>query len=84
MNSFLGMKVIESPFAYITVANRQHKRRGWMSKAYHRRIQKKWLKRFGTHQEPCALFLSPRAVGLPMQDMLALPPGHIAMLRNFA
>jgi hypothetical protein len=82
--SLFGMKVIESPFAYMQVPNRQHKKRRWMSDAYHRRIQKKWRKRFGTHQEPCAIFMSPRAVGLPWQDMVALPPGHLAILRGFS
>lgn len=27
---------------------RRHRKRKWMSEAYHRRIQKKWNKRFGT------------------------------------
>lgn len=76
------MKVFESPFAYTRVPNREHKKRRGMSEAYHRRIQKKWTKRYGTRQEPCIIFMNPRAVGLPMEEMLALPPGYIAMLRG--
>ena len=82
--SLFGIKVVESPFAYMTVPNRKLVRKRWMSDTYFRRVQKKWTRRFGTHQEPCALFLSPRAVGLGMPDMLALPPGHIGLIRNLA
>jgi hypothetical protein len=81
--SLFGLKVVESPLAYLLVPNRKHKRRRWMSDKYHQRIQKKWTKRFGTHQEPCAIFMSPRAVGLPMDDMLALPSGYVALIRNY-
>lgn len=35
---------------------RQHKRRRWMSDAYHQRIQKKWNKRFGT--APAAVLMN--------------------------
>lgn len=81
--SIFGLKVIESPFAVMRAPNREHKRRNWMSEAYHKRIQKKWTKRYGTREEPCMIFMSPRAVGLPMEDMLALPPGHIQILKGY-
>lgn len=42
---FGGMRVIESPLARMPA--RVHKKRRWMSEAYHSRIQKKWNKRFG-------------------------------------
>jgi hypothetical protein len=42
---FAGMRVIESPDAKMPA--RVHKRRSGMSEAYHRRVQKKWNKRFG-------------------------------------
>lgn len=35
---------------------RRHRKRKWMSEAYHRRIQKKWNKRFGTG--PVAVLLN--------------------------
>lgn len=77
-----GMKVIESPLAYMSQPNRVHKRRRWMRDSYHRRVQKKWTKRYGTHQVPCAIFMSPRAVGLGWPDMMMLPPWHIGLLKN--
>ena len=81
--NMLGMKVVESPLANMTVPNRKHKRRRWMSEKYHKRIQKKWTKRFGTHQEPCAILFNPSILGMPLQEMMALPPGYISILRNF-
>ena len=41
-----SIKVIESAMARMPA--KRHKKRRWMSESYHRRIQKKWLKRFGT------------------------------------
>lgn len=43
--SMFGMKVHVTPSAKAPA--RKHKRRAWMSENYHRRIQKKWNKRFG-------------------------------------
>ena len=79
-----GISIIEHPLATMTFPNREHRRRRWMSDGYHRRIQKKWNKRFGTHQEPCAIFMSPGAVGLPGRDSLIIHPERIAMIRNLA
>ena len=70
--SLYGIKVVESPLAVMQVPNRQHKRKRWMSNAYHARIQKKWRKRFGTHEEPCMIFMSPRAAGFPWPDMVVV------------
>lgn len=50
---FMGMRVIESPYARMPA--KAHKRRRGMSEAYHRRIQKKWNKRFG--YVPAAFFI---------------------------
>jgi len=49
-----GMRVVESALARMPV--RMHKRRRWMSDAYHRRIQKKWNKRYG--YAPAAFILN--------------------------
>ena len=47
MPTLLGcIKVIESQLARLPA--KRHKKRKWMSESYHRRIQKKWTKRFGT------------------------------------
>lgn len=81
MNLF-GIEVIEHPLAVMRVPIRKHKRRAWMSDSYHRRVQKKWTKRWGTREEPCALFISPSAVGLPWRDALMLHPKAFALLRG--
>lgn len=64
-NSFafgLGMGVHQSPLAVRPAPNRVHKHRRGQTKAYHARIQKKWTKRFGTHQEPCAYIVGTTAL----------------------
>jgi len=43
--SLFGMRVFQSPLAKAPA--RKHKKRAWMSANYHKRIQKKWNKRFG-------------------------------------
>lgn len=83
MNLF-GINVTVHPLATMTEPNRKHKRRRWMSESYHRRIQKKWDKRFGTHQEPCAFFISPGAVGMSGRDTLYVHPERMAVIRNLA
>ena len=44
----------------LTMPVRRHRKRRWMSDAYHRRIQKKWTKRWGAG--PVALFLNTEAM----------------------
>lgn len=63
---FMGMRVIESVFARAPA--RRHKKRRGMSEAYHRRIQKKWNKRFG--YVPAALLLNTAVLDL----CRSLPP----------
>lgn len=47
MPSILGhIKVFESEYARLPA--KRHKKRKWMRESYHRRIQKKWTKRWGT------------------------------------
>jgi hypothetical protein len=60
----LGMRVYESPFAVTREPARNHKRTRHQTAAYHRRIQKKWLKRFGTIETPAVLMIDPSAAGL--------------------
>jgi hypothetical protein len=55
---FMGMRVFESPLARMPA--RVHKRRRGMSEAYHRRVQKKWNKRFG--YVPAAFFVDSRKI----------------------
>lgn len=83
MNLF-GIKVVESPLCEMTVPARKHRKGRCQSEAYHRRIQKKWLKRFGTKKEKVAFMFNPAALGLPGEQSFALHPDHMAMIRNFA
>jgi len=50
-----GIPVILSPYAEALVPARKHEIKSWMRESYHRRIQKKWNKRFGTTLEPVML-----------------------------
>lgn len=85
LHSLYGIPIHVSDVApeSITVPVRKHKRRRGQSEAYHRRVQKKWTKRFGTKQERVMLFFNPAAVGLLGGPQLAINPGAFAMLRNF-
>jgi hypothetical protein len=73
-------RIVESPMAVRTVPARQHKKRSNQTPAYHARIQKKWTKRFGTKQVPCAYQLNGKQFG--MDNLLVVPPGTIARLRQ--
>ena len=80
-NPFGGLRVVESPLAMTQpVPNRRHKKRRNQTEAYHRRIQKKWTKRFGTKQVPCAYQIDGGRFGLG--SMLVLPPGMMQQLRS--
>lgn len=62
MLRFIGMPVIENPSAMTSVPVRVHRRRRNQSEAYHRRVQKKWLKRFGMRHVPAAYFCNAEAI----------------------
>ena len=52
---YMGKPIMESELALEHKSNRVHEEKSWMNgKCYHRRIQKKWDKRFGKHFVPCA------------------------------
>lgn len=61
---------------------RPHKKRRNQSATYHARIQKKWVKRFGTKKEQCAVLIDPSKVGLPGGQQLVMDQRSIALLRN--
>jgi hypothetical protein len=59
MRDFAGMRVQAHPLlADFNLPMRRHRKRRWMSEAYHRRIQKKWTKRFGVG--PAAFVINDR------------------------
>jgi hypothetical protein len=81
MNIF-GINIVESPLCLIDVPKRKHKKCGSQSESYHARVQKKWVKRFGTTKERVAIFFNPSAVGMPGSPRIALDPSAIVMLRS--
>ena len=78
-NPFGAIRFKESPLATRTVPKRKHKKRRGQTAAYHRRIQKKWTKRFGMTVEQCAFFLDGGQFG--MGSMLVVSPAIAKQLR---
>jgi hypothetical protein len=76
-----ALQVRESQYATMTEPTRTHKKRRNQSEAYHRRVRKKWVKRWGTKQVPCAYLIDNGVLGLPGRTLVAHPQ-HIAALRN--
>jgi hypothetical protein len=79
-NPFGSLRVLESPMAVQQVPVRRHKKRRNQTEAYHRRIQKKWTKRFGMREQPCALQVNGGQFGLG--SILILPPGYVQKMRH--
>ena len=61
---------------------RLHRKRRNQSAKYHARIQKKWVKRFGTKKEQYAVLIDPSKVGLSGGQQLVMDQRSIALLRN--
>lgn len=73
-------RVYESPFLDCLIPVRQHVKRRTQSERYHKRIQKKWLKRFGRKQNDCVYMFSDPMFG----QGLITSPQHAVMIRNVA
>lgn len=56
-------RIVSNPLATTSVPVRKHKKRRNQSEAYHRRVQKKWTKRFGVKLVPSAYMVDERAIG---------------------
>lgn len=76
-----GMRVFESPLAVTTVQNRPHKKRRGQSAAYHRRISKKWAKRYGATKKPGAYLVDAGIPGLGSGRVWVMHPELLARLR---
>ena len=79
-NPFGALRIVESPMAVQSVPKRTHKKRRNQTEAYHRRIQKKWTKRFGMKDVPCAYQINGGRFGLG--SILILPPGMKQQMRQ--
>lgn len=73
-------RIVESPMAVRTVPVRQHRKRRNQSATYHARIQKKWTKRWGTKEVPCAYQINGRQFG--MDNLLVVPAGTLQRLHG--
>ena len=73
MGLLSGIKIRTSPYAYTFEPVKKHKRRSSQSDAYHRRVQKKWTKRFGTQKVPCAFVVNGSIAGLGFDGMIVPP-----------
>lgn len=70
--AFMGMRVHHlHENMLLSEPNRIHRRRRWdRSGSYHRRVQKKWTKRFGTHVNPNVIYmLGPNDIFMTPQMM---------------
>lgn len=67
------LEVRESPLATQTAPAKRHKKRRNQTEAYHRRVQKKWTKRWGTKQVPAAYVVDNSAIGGRGQTLVAHP-----------
>lgn len=86
MDSLFGIpvRVIDTDLCKRVVPVKRHTWRRNQSAAYHKRIQKKWAKRYGTKVETVAYFVSPAAAGLyGMLDFFAMSPQSFGALRGF-
>lgn len=73
-------RVYESSFLDCLIPVRQHVKRHTQSERYHKRIQKKWLKRFGQKPDDRVFMFSDPMFG---QGLIASPQ-HAVMIRNVA
>ncbi len=75
-------RVRESPYAMQTVPARVHKKRRNQSDAYHQRVQKKWVKRWGTKQVPGAYMIDAAAIGGSGKILVVHPALGMAALES--
>lgn len=72
-----GIRVRQSPLAVNVEPVRRHRQRRGQSATYHRRVQKKWLKRFGKKEVPCAYVID---AGLACGKTLIVHPSMMERL----
>lgn len=75
------MQVRESPLALQAVPVKRHKKRRNQTEAYHRRVQKKWTKRYGTKQVPAVYVIDNRVMGGYGKTLVA-HPSILALLKT--
>lgn len=66
-------RIVSNPLATKSVPVRKHKKRRNQSEAYHRRVQKKWTKRFGVKLVPSTYMIDNRVIGGNGQTLVMHP-----------
>lgn len=86
MGLLSGIRIHSSPYAYTYEPIKKHKHRSNQRDSYHRRIQKKWTKRFGTKKVPCAFVVNGSVLGMGFDGMIVPPEmaKSLAMLKGLA
>jgi hypothetical protein len=79
----LGVSVKESPLATQSTPVKKHKHRRGQSASYHRRVQKKWLKRFGSKHVPCMYMINDAWLG-GSGKMLVVHPAFMKSIKGLA
>ncbi len=79
-----GVRIVESALCLETTTDplRVHRRRRGQSASYHRRVQKKWTRRWGFVQRPCMFKVSPGAIGLDGDDYFLAHPSLSRKIRD--
>lgn len=67
------LQVQASPLVLQTVPVKRNKKRSNQREAYHRRVQKKWTKRYGTKQVPAAYMVDNSVIGGYGRTLVAHP-----------
>lgn len=63
LHELTGVRVKVSPLCTRTGPARLHKKRRNQTDSYHKRVQKKWLKRFGEKATPNAFLVNEALIG---------------------
>lgn len=83
MHTIFGMPIHISPFDLVrNVPVRKHRFRRNQSPAYHARIQKKWIKRYGTKPERYAVIANMGAIGIGGGQRIFMDTQSISVLRG--
>lgn len=83
VGSIFGMPVVSSVLSTILVPKRQHQEKPWHSgRVYHRRVQKKWNKRYGMFASPAVYMIDARLIGLGGRQTMIAHPDILAALEK--
>lgn len=79
---FNGIRVVESPLATTEEPKKRHVKMRTQSENYHRRVQKKWNKRFGMERVPGCYMMDMAWLGMGMGKVLVAHPEIAKKIRE--